>query len=196
MSEVIHDPKEVVLGLATGAAMAPNSTKRFLKMQEEDECPICLQTCKLQTFVCSHRFCQKCVSKWFMHSKNNTCPTCRCSLMLPYDKVERAPRNVIYYILPLDKFEHAGITVDYCTTQEKLKITKIVDGDAGHMSGLCIGMIVHSINSVKCNSPQHCTQMLDDAASLRICVLIGIHAPSVNEGCLGFLNCRKTINII
>ena len=44
-----------------------------------ETCPICFNNKKLIKTTCEHKFCRKCLKKWFSRG-NVTCPMCRTTL--------------------------------------------------------------------------------------------------------------------
>jgi hypothetical protein len=54
-------------------------------MSDESEysCPICYDDIKDNIYItnCNHKFCKKCINKWFNNKINVTCPLCRTIIL-------------------------------------------------------------------------------------------------------------------
>lgn len=109
-------------------------------------CAICFKNYSINDTVtvipCKHQFCEPCIRNWL--SKAYKCPLCRTYIC---DITPKHSDETILLNLSENKY-HAGITLK--NHWNNVIVVKLSKKDMGWRSGLQVGDIIYSVNSIPC----------------------------------------------
>ena len=127
-------------------------------MEEMFECSVCFEKRIQRKYVCGHSICDSCAIRWLNKCNMNTCPLCRRCMMLPADSAQhpfddfKYNHRAVFYMLLLDRYK-AGITVElYENIKGVVRVKHVVENDAASNAGLAPGMLIYSVNGMRCKS--------------------------------------------
>lgn len=155
------------------------AANHVLESAADRECAICLSDIQGRrvTTPCGHSFCEHCLSAFALQrllvrpSSDVPCPLCRAcigpetfpdGLLLmvprPRDEASEAPRTQSTPAL-------FGIKLAQCQVRGHIRVATVKPGSPAGSAGVCIGMLVLSVNGTRAVGLEQTTALLRDAGS-------------------------------